>query len=97
MPYRDDKSSSSSIWWLLANALINNSFVKHLRPIRELSEEKVSDHVPSVAIFERAIKSDPEMVDLFDHAFLQASSQNEVHPSSKATVFRAKLTTSLDS
>ncbi|KAM6493607.1 phosphatidylserine decarboxylase [Amanita muscaria] len=78
MPYRDDKSSSSSIWWLLANALINNSFVKHLRPIRELSEEKVSDHVPSVAIFERAIKSDPEMVDLFDHAFLQASSQNEI-------------------
>ncbi len=41
--------------------------------------EMVSNHVPSVAKFECAIQSDPEMVDLFEQLFVQASSQNEVH------------------
>lgn len=45
-----------------------------------LYNKKVSDHVDSVAEFERAIKSDADLVGLFNQAFLQASSQNQVSP-----------------
>lgn len=74
MPSNDNTS--------LTRSLVGTWIDKFLqKPSNAHAAQKVPDHVDAVAKFEHAIKSDAEMVDLFDQAILQAAPGNQVRSS----------------
>lgn len=60
--------------WLPANPAVYEAFFDDL--LRAIDTKK--DHVPAVQDFETALKSDPELLDLFERTFLQAAPENRV-------------------
>ncbi|KAK0496269.1 phosphatidylserine decarboxylase [Armillaria luteobubalina] len=64
--------------WYPANPAIYESFIQDLANQSAPRQRARAAHTDSVAKFEAAINADPEMVDLWNQIFLQASPENRV-------------------
>jgi hypothetical protein len=79
--------------WPPADRKFNKHLIRHhIELVRGRYNDK-AQHIAPVGAFEIAIKSDPEMYDLFNQIFLEAPKENEVyllfksHSSPVLTVF----------
>ncbi|KAH8799230.1 phosphatidylserine decarboxylase [Flagelloscypha sp. PMI_526] len=65
--------------WLPSSRRVHERFIqKHVDLAGQRPKGRAPLHIPAVEEFERAIKSDQEMVDLFHQIFLQASPENKI-------------------
>ncbi|KAK0238486.1 phosphatidylserine decarboxylase [Armillaria nabsnona] len=64
--------------WLPANPAIRKGFIQHIIQLSDFKYRTRNGHTEPVESFEAAINADPEMVDLWKHIFLQASTENKI-------------------
>ncbi|KAK0211512.1 phosphatidylserine decarboxylase [Armillaria fumosa] len=64
--------------WLPANPAVHKSFIQHLAQRSATAHRAKATHTEPVAKFQAAINADPEMVDLWNQIFLQASPENKI-------------------
>ncbi|KAK0431383.1 phosphatidylserine decarboxylase [Desarmillaria tabescens] len=64
--------------WLPANPAIHKSFIRHAIQLSAPRHRTRAAHTEPVANFQAAINADPEMVDLWNQIFLQASTENQI-------------------
>ncbi|KAK0446033.1 phosphatidylserine decarboxylase [Desarmillaria tabescens] len=64
--------------WLPVNPAIITSFVQNLIQVSAPKRRARAAHTEPVANFQAAINADPEMVDLWNQIFLQASTENKI-------------------
>ncbi|KAK0496268.1 phosphatidylserine decarboxylase [Armillaria luteobubalina] len=64
--------------WLPDNPAIHKSFVQHLAQRSATACKTRATHTEPVEKFQAAINADPEMVDLWNQIFLQASPKNKI-------------------
>ena len=78
------QADTSAARWIPASGAVPLSYltggIRSSREILDYPEPRLLlNHIPSVTAFEIAIKSDPEMHDLFNQIFLEVSPENQVN------------------